>query len=115
MLKKNRVMNCKEFTRLMPVWLNEDLHGKKANQFLDHINKCDECREELHIQYLVIEGTARLENASSFNLDEELAAKVNRYKIRLKREHFLNVAIYWLEAIALVAVIFILILVFYFN
>lgn len=108
-------MNCKEFTRLMPIWLKEDLRGRKANQFLDHMNTCEECREELHIQYLVIEGTARLETASSFNLDEELAMKVARYKLRLKREHIINVAIYWLEAIALVAVIFILILVFYIN
>ena len=113
MKKRSKTMGCKEFTKLTPLWLNEDLKGRKANQFLEHMNNCEECKEELHIQYLVMEGTSRLETASSFNLDDELAAKVERYVRRLKRDHMFNVAIYWLEAIAIAAVIFILALVFY--
>ena len=67
---------------------------------------------ELHIQYLVREGTARLENGDNFNLDRELSDKVAQYKKRLHRKHIENVIIYWMEAIAAIAIVFILVLVF---
>ncbi len=112
MFKKNRPMDCKEFTRLTPAWLKEELTGKKAYEFLEHMESCNECREELHIQFLVTEGTARLLNASGFNLDEELALKVENYQKKLKHDHRMNMIIYWMEAFALAAIVFILILVF---
>lgn len=112
MFKKNRTMDCKEFTHLTPAWLKEELTGKKAYEFLEHMESCSECREELHIQFLVLEGTARLFNASGFNLDEELKIKVENYQKKLKHNHRMNMIIYVMEAIAFVAIIFILILVF---
>ena len=109
---RNAEMDCKEFIRLIPNWLDGKLDGKRGAKFLDHMNTCKDCREELHIQFLVREGTARLESGGSFNLDKELSEKVTAYKKKLKRKHTENVIIYWMEAIAGAAIIFILILVF---
>ncbi len=105
-------MDHKEFIKLIPIWLDGKLDGKRGGRFLEHMENCKECREELHIQYLVKEGTARLESGMSFNLDKELSEKVTAYKKKLKRKHTENVIIYWMEAIAGAAIIFILVLVF---
>lgn len=104
-------MKCKEFIRLIPEWLDEELIGKTAYRFLNHMDSCSECREELHIQFLVKEGTARLESGAGFNLDKELAKKVEDYRKFLKRRDILNRIVYVMEAIAVAAIVFILLLV----
>ena len=104
-------MRCKEFLRLLPSFLDDELLGKQAHRFLYHMDHCSECREELHIQFLVKEGTARLESGAGFNLDKELAIKVNDYRAFLRRHDILNRIVYVMEAIAVVAILFILVLV----
>lgn len=110
--RRNTEMDCKEFMRLIPIWLEGKLDGKRGTRFLEHMEGCTDCNEELHIQYLVKEGTARLESGGNFNLDKELSDKVTAYRKKLGRKHTENVIIYWMEAIAAVAIIFILVLVF---
>ncbi len=112
MSKRTAGMDCKEFMRLIPIWLDGKLDGKRGVRFLEHMSSCSDCNEELHIQYLVKEGTARLESGGNFNLDKELSDKVTAYRKKLGRKHTENVIIYWMEAIAAVAIIFILVLVF---
>lgn len=111
MIKMNRTMDCSEFAQKTPLWIKDELFGKEANRFLAHMETCDECREELHIQFLVKEGMERLESGESFNLDEELLTKVDNYKKRLLHQHKMNVVIYWMEAVAIAAMVFILALV----
>lgn len=110
--RRNLPMNCKEFIHLIPLWLDDKLDGRRATRFFEHMDSCEDCREEMQIQFLVKEGTARLESGGSFNLDNELSDKMTRYKKRLKRKHTENVIIYWMEAIAAISIIFILVLVF---
>ena len=111
MKRKPKSIDCKEFTRLMPLWLSDELKGRKAYQFLEHMDTCGECREELHIQFLVIEGTARLESAASFNLDEELDNKVRLYREKLNSSRILNGVIYTLEAISVAILVWVMSLV----
>lgn len=110
--RRKAAMDCKEFMKLVPLWLDGRLDGKRGVKFLEHMENCKDCNEELHIQYLVREGTARLENGDNFNLDRELSDKVALYRKKLHRKHIENVIIYWMEAIAALAIVFILVLVF---
>ncbi len=110
--RRKAPMDCKEFLRLVPNWLDGRIDGKRGVKFLEHMQNCKDCNEELHIQYLVREGTARLENGDNFNLDRELSDKVALYRKKLHRKHVENVIIYWMEAIAAIAIVFILVLVF---
>ena len=107
-MRRNKSIDCKEFTRLMPLWLGDELKGKKAYQFLEHMDNCSECREELHIQFLVIEGTARLESAASFNLDRELDNKVRLYREKLHSDKILNGVIYSLEAMSIAILLWVM-------
>lgn len=110
-IRRRDPMDCKEFLRLVPIWLDGRLDGRLGNSFLEHMSRCEDCNEELHIQYLVREGTARLESGGNFNLDRELSDKVGAYRRKLRRRHRENVAVYWMEAVAAAAIVFMLVLV----
>ena len=105
-------MDCKEFENMIPIFLDEKLNNKQAKEFFAHMESCENCKEELRIQFLITEGTQRLEEGDSFDLNKELDLKLERTKKILKSRRRANTIIYILEAVALAAVIFILILVF---
>lgn len=105
-------MECKEVQKNIPAFLNDELTGKAAELFLNHIEECPECREELSIQYLVREGTARLEGGGSFDLSKDLDELIDVSYKKIKNQRRAAMAIYSLEFIAMIAVIFILVLVF---
>lgn len=49
-------MDCKQVTKYIPAFIDEDMAVWDLEQFLLHIEHCPECREELTIQILVAEG-----------------------------------------------------------
>lgn len=105
-------MDCKEVQKNITAFLNGELHGKSAESFLNHIEECPECKEELSIQYLVKEGTARLEAGGSFDLSKDLDELIIVSYKKIKNQRRAAGVIYSLEFIAMLAVIFILVLVF---
>ena len=106
------VMDCKEFQEIIPDFLDEKLKRRKTQQFFEHMENCEECSEELKIQYLIKEGIIRLENGDSFDLNKEFKKTIENTKEHMKKQFIINMVIYSLEAVAILAVIFILVLVF---
>ena len=105
-------MDCKEVQRNITAFLDEELDGRSAERFLNHIEECPECREELSIQYLVKEGMVRLEEGGSFDLGKDLKELISESYKKIKNQRIANAFIYSMEAFAVIAVIFILVLVF---
>lgn len=105
-------MDCKEVQKSITAFLNGKLHGRKAEAFLDHVEECPECKEELSIQYLVKEGTVRLEEGGSFDLGKDLNRLIEVSYKKIKHQRIATFAVYAMEFIAMLAVIFILVLVF---
>ncbi len=105
-------MDCKEVQRNITAFLEDELHGKSAETFLNHISQCPECKEELSIQYLVREGMARLEEGGSFDLSKDLDILIEQSYKSIKSKRLAAIAIYAMEFFAILAVIFILVLVF---
>ncbi|MCI8522222.1 MAG: hypothetical protein HFI62_03345 [Lachnospiraceae bacterium] len=98
-------MNCKEVEKKIFSFLQDDLDGRNLAEFVEHIDECPECMEELSIQFLVAEGMEQLEKGNSFNLQEALHDKLAEanYKIRLNR--VLRHVLIWLEAAVAVAIV----------
>ena len=44
-------MNCKETEKLIPIFLDKKLNTRELDRFLEHVENCNECMEELTIQY----------------------------------------------------------------
>lgn len=77
-------MDCKEFEKLIPGFIEERLDYSAMRRFSEHMEQCDNCREELVIQFLVTEGVQRLEDGRAFDLQKELDRRLNKVKKKIK-------------------------------
>lgn len=71
-------MNCIECKKKIKDFLNDSLNTRQTVDFVNHVNECPECMEELSVDFLVNEGLKRLDSATSFNLEEELKEKLEK-------------------------------------
>lgn len=105
-------MNCKEAEKKIPSFLRDDLDGSRLEEFVEHIENCPECKEELSIQFLVVEGLERLESGNNFNLQEELLMKLEDAGHRIGVHRMLWYILLCLEAAVVTAIIVALCVVF---
>lgn len=106
-----RVMNCKEAEKKIPSFLNDELDGRGLAEFVEHIEDCPECMEELSIQFLVAEGMEQLEQGNNFNLQEALTTKLHDADYRIRINRILRHILLVLEAVVAAAIIVALIIV----
>lgn len=85
--RKNEKISCKEAEKNIPDFLKYNLKMSDQIMFINHIDNCDECTEELAIQFLVSEGMSVLDGSdiydiqSSFNKRLEHAHRqINIYR-----------------------------------
>ena len=105
-------MNCKEAEKKIPSFLQDDLDGTKLEEFVEHVENCSECKEELSILFLVTEGLERLEEGNNFNLQEELLMKLEGAEHRINVHRMLWYILLCLEAAVAAAIIIALCVVF---
>lgn len=98
-------MTCKEAEKLIPYFLKDDLDTDDLRKFMEHMDKCEECREELSIQFLVLEGMARLESGNVFDLQNELKSRMDEAEHILKLRESLQWFLYALDGLVVVAAI----------
>lgn len=103
-------MTCREAENMIPLFLEDNLDTDDLRGFLDHMEHCVECREELTIQYLVSEGLHRLEKGSVFDLNRELKARIDNSGHLLRRRERLQGVLYGLEAVTALEVLVLLVL-----
>ena len=77
-------MDCKESERLIPDFISGKLDFQDLKRFTGHIDYCEDCREELTIQFLVTEGVQRLEAGDAFDLQKELRQRLEESKRRVR-------------------------------
>ncbi len=92
-------MDCKEFQRMIPDFLEDELDNYSLEDFLNHIEKCKNCKEELTIQFLIDAGIQRLEDGSTFNLSDELQLTIGDAWQRLRMRKRLLKTAYFLQVI----------------
>lgn len=98
-------MNCKEVEKLIPLFLEDDLDTEDLHDFMEHIEKCSECKEELSIQFLVSEGMARLETGNVFDLQNELTVRIENAEHALKIRENMKWLLFMLEGFVSVLLI----------
>ncbi len=82
-------MDCKRAMELMTQFINERLDDEDVQAFLDHIDSCPECREELEVNYSLMTAMKQLDEDTdlSDNYIEELNQKIETcYLDELKRK-----------------------------
>lgn len=77
-------MDCKEFEKRIPDFIARKLDYPALKRFCGHMEKCENCKEELVIQFLVTEGIQRLEEGSAFDLQSELGQRLGEARRKLR-------------------------------
>lgn len=101
-------MNCKDTDKMIPLFLTDQLNNKDLDKFLSHVDTCEECMEELTIQYLVMIGSSVLEEGKSFDLKGDLSRLLTEAKRKIKRWHYLYALSYVAEALTILSMAIIL-------
>ncbi|MBQ8799899.1 MAG: zf-HC2 domain-containing protein [Lachnospiraceae bacterium] len=82
-------MDCKRALELITQFINGQLNAEETQAFLDHIDSCPECREELEVTYSLMTALKQLDEDTdlSENYSEELNEKIEVcYLNELKRK-----------------------------
>lgn len=85
-------MNCKDFEQMIPLYFQNELREEELKAFIEHMNSCDICKEELTIQYLLTEGMHRLEDGNTLDVEKELTEKLKQSMHRLEIKKRLHIA-----------------------
>lgn len=101
-------MDCKETQKQIPFFLANKMKGKTLIQFLNHIEICEECKEEMTIQYLASEGIARLEAGKTFDLDRELSEYIDLSIKKQNQKRTVRFILFCAEMLALIVIMFVL-------
>lgn len=104
-------MDCKETNKLIPAFLNHELNSRELKSFMNHIMSCEDCKEELSIQFLIQEGLASLEDGTSFDLQNELDWMIEDAKRRLKIRRGFHFFVYAMEILAIITIVTIIVLI----
>ncbi|WMC92627.1 anti-sigma factor family protein [Kineothrix sp. MB12-C1] len=104
-------MNCKKVDKMIPMFLNKELSGRELSDFMEHISVCPECKEELNIQFLVMEGMASLEGGDAFDLNKNLNKQLEDARRKVQMRKGFHLFVYGLEVLAIITMITIIVLV----
>ena len=104
-------MDCKEVIKMIPDFLNNQLNSRELRSFLNHVEECQECREELAIQFLVQEGMARLEEGNTFDLQKEFDWMMEDTRRRMKIREAFHFFVYGVEILAIITIVTIIVLI----
>jgi len=104
-------MDCRETRKNIPKFIEDGLDGRQLQSFMRHLSECEECKEELAIQYLVTEGMQRLEKGSTLDLQGQLEKKMESAKKKIRSRKRVICFMYVMETLAILGVVLMTVLV----
>ena len=98
-------MTCKDFSSMLPGFLDDTLDNNALRLFLNHLDECENCKEELEIQYLVKRVFDEKSLGEELNLSKDLPAFIEKERDLLRKRRRLSVTAAVFESIAIAAAI----------
>lgn len=103
-------MDCREFRKNINACLKNELDDSTVNDFLNHLDSCGACREELEISFIVDEGVKILDSKEeNCNMIAALrkriqAAKyyINNRKGSMKFFYCFDTLVFWCVIVSMI-------------
>ena len=73
-------MKCRDMERYITLFINDKLSGMRMKEFIEHIEECSVCFDEMETNYLLKEALLRLETDGSYDLHGDLKKKKKNTK-----------------------------------
>lgn len=80
-------MKCEEALMKISAYINNTISGRELEEFIDHVEKCPECYDELETYYTIKVGINYLEQdrQDAYNIPQMLKKDLRRKKEQLHR------------------------------
>lgn len=99
-------MTCQEAERMVTPYINDRLTGEELEAFLNHIEGCKDCQEELEIYFMVDVGLKQLDKGSgTFDIAGDLKRKIEESYGKVSRMWALRTCRYAVNTLSLMALI----------
>lgn len=103
-MKKHREkLQCIQAAKMIPAFIAKEISYRELERFMEHMEECESCREELSIQFLVEVGLNSLEAGNTFDLQEELDTAMEEATGRVRIYHFFRHSLLAFECIGIAA------------
>ncbi|WP_349948280.1 zf-HC2 domain-containing protein [Lacrimispora sp. BS-2] len=100
-------MTCKEVERLVMPYINDELTDDELGEFLEHLESCPDCREELEIYFTVDVGIRELDSETgNYNIKGALESAIEQSRQRLQVIRCIKIARYAVATVSAMALIF---------
>ena len=73
-------MKCQDMERYITLFIDDRLTGTRLKEFVEHIENCSGCFDEMETNYLLKEALKRLEVEGSYDLHGDLMQKIRNTK-----------------------------------
>lgn len=103
MRKQKEKLQCLKATKMIPAFIADELSHRELEQFMEHIEECESCREELSIQFLVEVGLNSLEAGNTFDLQQELNLALEEAEKRVQVYRFFRQSAFILGCVGIAA------------
>lgn len=110
MRRNKEKLQCIHATKMIPAFIVGELSCRELERFMEHMEECENCKEELSIQFLVEVGLNSLEAGNTFDLQEELNTALEEARRKVKIYQFFHHGLFILECIGIAAVLLLAVL-----
>ncbi|MCR5508601.1 MAG: zf-HC2 domain-containing protein [Lachnospiraceae bacterium] len=73
-------MKCQDTEKYINLFIDDKLTGIRLKEYIEHIEGCDSCFDEMETNYLLKGALLRLEEEGSYDLHGELITKIRNTK-----------------------------------
>ena len=99
-------MTCKEAESLVMPYIKNELTDEELFEFLEHIEHCPECREELEIYFTVDVGIRQLDSETgNYNIKGALETAIEQSREILEAVRLVKIVRYAVSTLSVMALI----------
>lgn len=99
-------MTCKEAESLVMPYIKNELTDEELFEFLEHIEHCPECREELEIYFTVDVGIRQLDSETgNYNIKGALETAIEQSRERLEAVRLVKIVRYAVSTLSVMTLI----------
>ena len=99
-------MTCKEAESLVMPYIKNELTDEELFEFLEHIEHCPECREELEIYFTVDVGIRQLDSETgNYNIKGALETAIEQSRESLEAVRLVKIVRYAVSTLSVMALI----------
>ena len=90
--KQKNQLTCKEATKMVVPYIEGRLGNKELRRFVNHIEECKDCREELETYYIVYKGLMQLDEKEELPMN--IIEALNE-DFAVSKQHLKNMSLFY--------------------